>query len=188
MIVTLPGICGSGPDHWQSLWEAQDSRFVRFEPDSWNQPELEAWKAALTRAVITAGGKPLLVAHSLACLLVAHWAVAEGRQQPIAGAFLVSVPDPAGAAFPPEAVSFASPPTSRLPFPSLVIASADDPFGSISYVAERARQWGSGFVLLGKLGHINEASRLGDWPEGAALLEAFRAGTGYEPRDGGSAP
>jgi predicted alpha/beta hydrolase family esterase len=34
----------------------------------------------------------------------------------------------------------------------------------------------AGFVIPGALGHMNSASALGDWPVGAMLLEAFRAG------------
>ncbi|MGZ7224897.1 alpha/beta hydrolase, partial [Streptococcus pyogenes] len=33
--LVLPGISGSGQDHWQSLWEAADTSFRRFRPSSW---------------------------------------------------------------------------------------------------------------------------------------------------------
>ena len=72
-IVILPGIGGSGALHWQTRWEKTNPRYRRFQPTDWNQPDLEDWISALDRAVGAAPKPPLLVAHSLACLLVAHW-------------------------------------------------------------------------------------------------------------------
>jgi predicted alpha/beta hydrolase family esterase len=179
-IIILPGIGGSGKTHWQSTWQQCDPRMRRFEPRDWEAPELADWIEALDRAVAAAASPPVLVAHSLACLLVPHWAARTGRA--VAGALLVAVPDPASPAFPAEAASFADPPRSRLPFPSLVIASSDDPYGSEAYVRRTAAAWGSRFVVAGALGHINAASGLGDWSQGREMLEAFlrRLGAGLE--------
>jgi predicted alpha/beta hydrolase family esterase len=173
-IVILPGIGGSGELHWQTRWEKSDPRYRRFQPADWNQPELKEWISALDRAVGAASKPPLLVAHSLACLLVAHWQ--QVSTAPVAGAFLVAVPNPQGQAFPVEAASFANPPLSKFRFPSLIIASANDPYGTIDYARGKASHWGSGIVEVGNLDHINEASGLGDWPMGKALLAAFAAG------------
>lgn len=178
-IVTLPGIGGSGEAHWQSLWEASDPSMARFQPASWDQPELDDWIAALDRAVLAAAGPPLLVAHSLACLLVAHWAARREESAGVAvrGAFLVAVPDPDGPAFPTaEAATFRGVPELALPFPALVVASSDDPYGSLEHARRRAAAWGAGLVEVGALGHINDASGLGGWPQGRMLLQAFRAG------------
>lgn len=174
-IVILPGIGGSGETHWQTRWERASPQMRRFQPANWNQPELKDWISALDRAVRAATNPPLLVAHSLACLLIAHWQqISSG---PAAGAFLVAVPDPHSEVFPVEAASFANPPQGKFRFPSLVIASANDPFGAIGYARGRAEQWGCGIVELGQLGHISEAAGLEDWPQGKALLTAFAAGT-----------
>jgi predicted alpha/beta hydrolase family esterase len=173
-IVILPGIGGSGELHWQTLWERADPRCRRFQPTDWEEPVLTDWIGALDRAIGAASRPPLLVAHSLACLLVAHWQQTSPVR--IAGAFLVAVPNPQSQTFPVEAASFVDPPSSKFRFPSLVIASANDPYGTIDHARRRARQWGSGIVEAGELGHINEASGLGDWPMGKALLAAFSAG------------
>ena len=173
-IVILPGIGGSGEWHWQTRWEKSNPRNRRFQPADWNQPELKDWIAALDRAVVAAPTPPLLVVHSLACLLVAHWQQVPAA--PVAGAFLVAVPNPQSPAFPVEATSFANPPQGKFRFPSLIITSANDPYGTIEYARERASQWGSGIVEVGELGHVNEASGLEDWPLGKALLAAFTAG------------
>jgi predicted alpha/beta hydrolase family esterase len=176
-IITLPGIGGSPETHWQAIWERGDPSIVRFEPSDWNNPDLDDWIAALDRAVDAAAEPPILVAHSLACLLAPHWA-ARRPLRPVRGAFLVAVPDPDAPSFPAvEAASFRGVPETILPFPALVVASTDDPYGSIGYARGRAAAWGAGFVAAGALGHINGASALGDWPLGAMLFEAFRAGT-----------
>jgi len=174
--IVLPGITGSGPDHWQSIWEAQDSSLIRFQPASWDHPELEDWVVALDAAIDTASQPPFLIVHSLACLLVAHWSARSTRR--IRGAFLVSVPDPESPPFPPEARSFEEPPRQRFLFPALIVASSNDPFGTIDYSRSRALEWGAGYVIAGEYGHINGASGLGEWKQGRALFEAFRAGTG----------
>jgi uncharacterized protein len=173
-IVILPGIGGSGELHWQTRWEKSDPRYRRFQPADWNRPELKDWISALDRAVGAASKPPLLVAHSLACLLVAHWQYLSTAS--VAGAFHVAVPNPEAQTFPVEAANFADPPLSELRFPSLIIASTNDPYGTIEYARGRASQWGSDIVEVGRLGHINEASRLEDWRQGKALLTAFAAG------------
>ncbi|QOG18384.1 MULTISPECIES: RBBP9/YdeN family alpha/beta hydrolase [Bradyrhizobium] len=173
-IITLPGLGGSGDTHWQTLWERKDARFARFQPASFDQPDLDDWEQSLEQAVRHCAKPPVLVAHSLACLLVAHWAAR--LPSAIAGAFLVAVPDPDGVNFPAEAAAFKAVPDRALRFPALVIASTDDPYGEIDTTRQRAHAWQSGLVVLGALGHINASSGLGDWPQGRALLGAFSAG------------
>ncbi|MFB6414908.1 MULTISPECIES: RBBP9/YdeN family alpha/beta hydrolase [Bradyrhizobium] len=173
-IITLPGLGGSGDAHWQTLWERSEPRFTRFRPANWDRPELDDWEQSLQRAIVRSPKPPVLVAHSLACLLVAHWAARFPTT--ISGACLVAVPDPDGANFPLEAATFKPVPERVLRFPSLIIASTNDPYGAIEFTQRQARIWQSGLVALGPLGHINASSGLGDWPQGRALLEAFRAG------------
>jgi uncharacterized protein len=178
-IIILPGIGGSEDSHWQTAWEKSDSSMVRFQPSDWDNPDLDDWLSALDLAIEQVPDAPILVAHSLACLLVAHWAARDRRHQ-VRGAFLVGVPDPNAAVFPGvEAASFRAVPETRFPFPGLIVASTDDPYGTISYARDRAAVWGTGFVVAGALGHMNSASDLRDWPVGAMLLEAFTGGTAH---------
>ncbi|UPK34843.1 alpha/beta fold hydrolase [Bradyrhizobium sp. 186] len=172
-MITLPGIGGSGDAHWQTAWEEADTRFARFQPASWDQPELGNWIQSLERAIENCAEPPILVAHSLACLLVAHWATSS--RSTIAGAFLVSVPDPDGPQFPVAASSFKSAPARPLQFPSLIIASTDDPYSTLDVVRRRANEWQSELTVVGALGHINASSGLDDWPRGRTLLDAFCA-------------
>jgi uncharacterized protein len=173
-MITLPGIFGSGDAHWHTIWERTDSCFTRFRPANWDQPDLGDWMQSLERAIKSCQERPVLVAHSLACLLVAHWASQSSTE--IAGAFLVSVPDPTGPNFPAAAESFRPAPTKPLWFPSIVIASTNDPYGTLDHARQRSDEWQSGFVVAGALGHINASSNLGDWPQGRALLNDFCAG------------
>lgn len=173
-IIILPGIGGSGETHWQTHWERADPGATRFRPGDWNEPDLQDWIAALDRAVAATASPPVLVAHSLACLLVAHWQRVSNL--PAAGAFLVAVPDPWSTAFPAKAAAFAHVPQGAFRFPSMIVASSDDPYGSIEYARSRAAQWGSRLIEAGALGHINGRSGLGDWAFGMALLSAFAAG------------
>lgn len=144
---------------------------VRFAPSNWDEPDLAEWIAALERAVASAPTSRFLVAHSLACLLVAHWSQASRTK--IDGAFLVSVPDPTAQAFPSKASGFANAPEEPLRFPSLIVASTNDPYGSLAYMRKRAEDWGGELIVAGGLGHINGASGLGDWPEGWEMFRAF---------------
>ena len=135
----------------------------------WNNPVCSEWVAALEQQVSAAGPSAVLVAHSLASLVVAHWANSTALR--IRGALLVAVPDPDGLAFPKEASGFSPAPPKRFPFRSIVVASTDDPYGSLDYAQRCAEHWESRFVNIGAKGHINAASGLGAWPAGVALLQ-----------------
>lgn len=171
--ITVPGIDGSGKSHWQTLWEQADPTMRRFAPASWTAPDFSNWVAALEQAVIAARTPPLLIVHSLSCLLVAHWQ--KTSRLPVKGAFLVAVPDPSSSVFPANARSFAPAPRERFRFPSLVVASTNDPFGSLDHARKMAALWGSEFYIAGALGHINGAGGLGEWQDGKVLLKTFTA-------------
>jgi uncharacterized protein len=174
--ITLPGIGGSGEDHWQTLWERSHRSMRRFAPSDWDRPQLSEWSDALQSAVDAAEHPIILVAHSLSCLLVAHWAA--HSTSAVAGAFLVAVPDANAPAFPSAANSFRAVPGCPLPFPSVIVASTDDPYSSAEYVQSRAQQWRSRLINIGASGHINASSNLGEWPQGKSLLNSFASSLG----------
>ncbi|TYC85273.1 alpha/beta hydrolase [Novosphingobium sp. BW1] len=178
----VPGFGGSGAAHWQSRWEARMEDATRFTPASWDRPDLEDWLSALERGLEQAESPVVLVAHSLACLLTAHWAGRHGEAGRIAAALLVAPPDPQGFAFPREAsAGFRDVPRVAFPFPALVLASSNDPYASLAFAQDFAQARGAGFLDIGPCGHINAESGLGDWDEGRRLLAAFVAGCG-QPR------
>ena len=166
-VLIVPGIGGSGPEHWQSRWQALEPSYRRVQMPDWDRPELEGWLSALSAAVLAAPTPPVLVAHSLGCLTVAHWAARGGRAR---AALLVAVPDPRGPEFPPEASSFEPLPLTPIPFPTLVVASQNDSYGSFEFAAGCAKAWGSELSDIGNAGHINADSGLGDWSAGRQLL------------------
>ncbi|HTN52127.1 MAG TPA: alpha/beta hydrolase [Anaeromyxobacter sp.] len=167
-VLLLPGLFDSGPGHWQTLWMQGRPGLRRVEQDDWEAPRLGDWVARLDEAVREVGSQALLAAHSAGCGLVAHWARAHPR--PIRGALLVAPSDAEAPSYPKGPTGFAPMPLLRLPFPSTVVASGDDPYVSLARAREFAAAWGSRLVELGAAGHVNTASGHGPWPEGLVLL------------------
>ena len=171
-VLILPGIGNSGSQHWQSIWEQSHPEFVRVQQRDWDNPVCEEWVAAIEEAVRRATLDVVLVAHSLACLAVAHWAAR--AHAPIKAALLVAVPHSNGPNFPKEAVGFSETPALPFSFPSTVVISTDDPYGSSVHSKQLARAWGSRVVQIGDCGHINASSGFGAWSEGYELLNQLR--------------
>jgi hypothetical protein len=172
-VLVLPGYADSGPGHWQSLWEASDAALRRVPQRDWLMPDLAEWLAALDRAIAACAAPPVLVAHSLGCALVAHHVKVGGRG--VKAALLVAPADVDMMAAMLDAVqSFAPVPLVPLPFPSVVVASGDDPYVAPARAEAFARAWGSRLVTLAGAGHINADSGFGAWPEGRRLLDELR--------------
>jgi predicted alpha/beta hydrolase family esterase len=167
-ILILPGIGNSGNGHWQTRWQQLLPHTRRVEQQDWDHPVCRVWAAALEAAVRHSESPIVLVAHSLACLQLAHWSASTHSR--VRGALLVAVPDPEGADFPAEATGFSPLPLDPFDFPSIVVASSNDPYGSIDHARRCAGAWGARLVEIGAAGHINADSGLGDWPRGQALL------------------
>lgn len=167
-VLLVPGIGNSGPEHWQSRWEAQHASYIRVRQRDWDNPVCADWQQALELAAQHATPDTLIAAHSLGSLLVAHWLARTSVR--IAGALLVAVPDPEGASFPAQALGFTPLPLRKLPCASILVSSTDDPYGGVPFHRHCAAAWGSRFVNIGRAGHINAESGLGDWREGRALL------------------
>lgn len=176
--VTVPGYGGSGPEHWQTLWE-RELPATRFRPASWDEPDARDWADALGRVVSEGDGPVFLVAHSLGCLAAVSWLVERGPGE-VAGALLVAVPDPSGPAFPAAAGGFRVV-RRRLPIPVAVVASENDPYATASWTRVLAAVWGAETVGIGAAGHVNEASGLGVWPAGRNMLHRLVQRAGREP-------
>ena len=170
-VLILPGLSNSGPDHWQSRWEAAHG-FQRVVQDEWETPKCVDWITRLDQAV-RATPDAVLVAHSSACALVAHW-VASGRSARVHGALLVAPSDPEAPSYPSGPTGFAPMPLVRLPFATIVVASRDDVYVTLARAQAFARAWGSRLVDVGNAGHVNSQSGLGAWPTGLALLQELR--------------
>lgn len=167
-VLMVPGVNNSGPDHWQSLWQAKLPRALRAEQENWDWPDCEEWVAGLDRAAKAIAGEIVIVAHSLGCLTAVHWALADG--QAVRGALLVAPVDLETPDYPPGVGGFTPIPLVKLPFPSILVGSSDDSYCSLARAEEFARAWESQFINLGPAGHINAAAGYGEWPRGEELL------------------
>jgi hypothetical protein len=174
-VILVPGLGNSSPQHWQRLWQAELGPVATaVEQADWDRPDLADWLMRLDAAVAIAKTAPILVAHSLSCSLVAHWAAKHRRD--IASALLVAPADvDSDTHTPPEAHVFRPIPLQPLPFESIVIASSDDPYVARDRAAGFAQSWRSRFVDIGAAGHINPAAGFGAWPLGRLLLDELRA-------------
>lgn len=171
-ILIIPGYTNSGPDHWQSRWQEKLSSARRVEQAEWSKPVREDWTAKIAEAVNEAAKPVVLVAHSLG-VAAAVQAIPQFKR-PVAGAFLVAPPDVSNPEIRPKhLMTFGPYPRDPLPFPSIVIASRNDPFCAYDVAEDIAAAWGSLFIDAGEAGHINSDSGFGPWPEGSMVFAQF---------------
>ena len=171
-ILIIPGYTNSGPEHWQTRWQGKLSTARRVEQAEWSKPVLKDWMGELAKAVNEAEKPVVLVAHSLG-VATAVQALPQFRNR-VAGGFFVAPPDVANPAIRPKhLMTFGPYPREPLPFPSIVVASRNDPFSSFEAAEDIAGAWGSLFLDAGESGHINAESGHGPWPEGSMTFAQF---------------
>jgi predicted alpha/beta hydrolase family esterase len=176
-MLILPGLGDSGLSHWQTLWQLSTPGAQRVEQEDWEHPVLSEWIDNLQEAVVNAPSPVVLVAHSLGCALVAHWA-RSGATGRVLAAMLVAPADIEQEARTPPATWCLGPiPRDPLPFPSLVVASRDDSYVDIERAQEFAGAWRARLIDIGRAGHINGKSGLGAWSEGRNMLDDLLAGS-----------
>ena len=168
-VLLLPGWQNSGPEHWQSRWEAVHGD-ERVEQHDWMHPLRGDWIARLEDVLLSQPEPVILVAHSLGCMLTAAWAAISKSTHRVQGALLVAPGDPEREELRAVLKSWSPIVTQTLPFKSILLGSQNDPYCSFARAQTFAQAWGSEFVDYGARGHINAESGLGDWPEGRALL------------------
>jgi predicted alpha/beta hydrolase family esterase len=178
-ILIVPGLNGSGPGHWQTLWEEKYG-CERVDQRDWANPDFAEWVGTLNAAVTARAEHTVIVAHSLGCLTVAHWACAypENTGQ-IKCALLVAPPDVESSSSIPETLRlFAA--HEVIPFPSVLVGSENDHYMTLESARRLAGYWNSRFVNAGAVGHINPDSGHGPWPAGEALLTELMKGSAKE--------
>jgi predicted alpha/beta hydrolase family esterase len=176
----VPGLNGSSPAHWQTLWEHQ-YQCDRVEQQDWGNPDAAVWTETLDAAIRAREDKAVIIAHSLGCWTVIHWAAlcADSKDR-VQSALLVAPPDIAlSAALPKTALDFNRHQKSRLPFPSILVGSENDPHMTLDRAQALARAIGSRFVNAGFVGHINIDSGHGPWPQGEILLNKLIRRSGH---------
>lgn len=194
----VPGYNGSGDAHWQTWFEQQLPHAYRVEGIDWAHPRIAVWGERIAQTLLSARRPVWLVAHSFGCLASVWAARNPAVAGKVAGAFLVAPADPwrfshdglisniqpdrgtgvgSHKPFPTaEPISIAHDmPRDGLPFPSVVIASSNDPWVRFTTAAQWAQHWGGYLMHIGEAGHINIDSGFGAWDEGLKLFEDVRA-------------
>ena len=169
-VLILPGWRSSGPDHWQTLWE-QRHGYRRVEQHDWQRPLRGDWITRLEEVLLARDEPAVLVAHSLGFILVAAWASVSRNTDRVKAALLVAPGDPERPELQGQLHSWTPIPLQRLPFPSVLVASQDDPYCRFDRARQFAQAWGARCIDHGNAGHINADSGLGSWPEGHVLLQ-----------------
>lgn len=175
-VLVVPGLYNSGPGHWQTRWE-NEFGFARVEQKDWDAPRCEDWVRTLDQTVAAQRLPVVLVAHSLGCITIAHWATnAEAAvAQKVKGALLVAPSDVERPEFPLGAVGFSPISLSALPFRSIVVASTNDPYINLTRAKGLASAWHADFENIGAGGHITTVDGFGPWPQGIQLLDRLRS-------------
>jgi uncharacterized protein len=172
-ILILPGLGGSGPDHWQSRWAQKLSTARMVEQQDWLEPNRDAWIETILREIDAAARPVALVGHSLGSIAAASAIAETATPGKIAAAFLVAPPDPESAALPAGAIDRAfkeKTPQRALGVPGVVVASRNDALADYAFSENLARLWGLDLADAGDAGHINAESGHGPWPEGLMRL------------------
>lgn len=177
-ILIVPGLREHVADHWQTLLAAGLPKVRSVAPLETRKLSRAARVEAVERELAAIEGPVVIVAHSAGAMTVAHWA-----QQPtraIQGALLATPADletPMPAGYPTLDVlrenGWTPIPMAKLPFPSIVAASSNDPLTTLERARGFACAWGSRLVELGAVGHLNPASGHGEWPQARELIAAL---------------
>jgi predicted alpha/beta hydrolase family esterase len=174
-VLFVPGLRDHMPDHWQTLLEKKLPKATTVPRMGKDKLSCADWVLKLDESLAQIEGPVVLVAHSAGCMIVAHWA--QRFRRPIKGALLATPPDfelPLPEGYPTMEVlrqnGWLPTPLTRLPFPSIVAASANDPLARAERSAALATAWGSRYVVLGNVGHLNPAAGYGAWPQAETFI------------------
>ncbi|WP_326734702.1 RBBP9/YdeN family alpha/beta hydrolase [Streptomyces sp. NBC_01022] len=174
-VVIVPGLRDHVADHWQTYLADRLDGARTVPPLVHDRLSRAAHVAALDEVLASVSGPVVLVAHSAGVITTVHWARKPTRQ--IHGALLATPADlerPLPEGHPSvrelEREGWLPVPRRRLPFPSILGISSNDPLAARRHVAGLAEVWGSRPVDLGPVGHLNPASGHGYWPRAEELV------------------
>lgn len=164
-VVIVPGLHNSDSNHWQSLWQKQLPTSRRVDLPEWSTPDLAKWKQGIAESLQGLSQPAVIIAHSFGTLASASFAAEHPDK--IAALFLVAPADPDKFGISEHL------PQGILPVPSKIIASSNDPWLTEIKAATWALQWGTDFLRIKNIGHINSESQLGIWHQGIEELHYF---------------
>jgi predicted alpha/beta hydrolase family esterase len=173
VIMTLADPDHGSPGDWLSRWSEEREGCVSASLGRTDPPNRNAWVTALSASIAQADRPVILVARGLACLAVAWWAAMERPLYgtPVAGALLVAPPNVDTANEDLKTIGFGPAPKVLLPFPSVVIASRNDPRMTHASAKLLASFWGSHCVDGGEIGSADAGADLGAWDHGRHALD-----------------
>jgi predicted alpha/beta hydrolase family esterase len=165
----LHGLEGSGEGHWQR-WLAPRlagcGAAVAFPdlPDA-DDPDPSAWESELARVLGEVGEPPVVLAHSLGCVLWLRHASRAGER--VAERVLLVAP-PATEAV-PAVVRFSAfdPDPARVreaATETRIVCSDDDPYNPVGALKTHAEPLGLPVEVVAGAGHLNVDAGYGPWP------------------------
>jgi uncharacterized protein len=170
--LTIPGYGGSSSEHWQSYFEKKLSNCKRIEQKDWEKPICDDWINQIDKEVLHfKESNVILIAHSLGGIALVHWANKFRRL--IKGAMIVAPADIENPYQDLSLESFIPIPQNTLSFPSVLIASSNDPWATIERSKFFSDCWGSTFINIGNAGHINVDSGHYQWDQGLDILKSW---------------
>lgn len=168
-LLIIPGLRDSESCHWQSWLQRQYRDARRVVQDDFHTPDLGKWAARIQETLDTEpeGQRWTAVAHSFGCLALARH-LADVPGSPIDRVLLVAPAEPRKFGLADLL------PQGELGVSSTMIASDNDPWMSAQSALGWAHRWGSRYINLGAVGHINSASGFGPFPLAHRWVEASR--------------
>lgn len=191
-LLIVPGLHGSGPDHWQTRLEQSHPHAARVAVPDWSHPDLDTWANAIGQTLASLNAPPpplaralpadplarlrpqdeppqraaptwIAVAHSFGCLALAHYLLRGSVG--LDAALLVAPANPERFDIPDGLLD------RTLPLVSTLVFSRNDPWMTEADARYLGRRWGSELVNAGEAGHINPASGHGPWPLARQLVQ-----------------
>jgi uncharacterized protein len=165
--LVVPGHGGSGSEHWQTWIESRLDDSARVVQDDSTSLDLSAWAARVRWEIHRLPEPTWIVAHGFGCLAAIQ--AASDYSERIAGAMLVAPLDPHNLRLSSLL------PELPLEFPSVIVASSNDPHMRLDKAAFWAGYWGSEFISIGAAGSVDPQSGFGPWPQGWDILEQLKS-------------
>ncbi|MBF7687200.1 RBBP9/YdeN family alpha/beta hydrolase [Acinetobacter rathckeae] len=169
--IIVPGVGGSGEEHWQT-WLEQRLPNTQRVMQQWHEPILEQWVQQWLKTIATTKGQKLqIIAHSFGCLTsIAALAKHPHLQARIEKLILVAPANPIrfsqqGFATQGHDHFLEYFKSLHINVPTVMFISENDPWLNFEDAKYFAKQWQVPYVNLGKVGHINIESGFGAFPQ-----------------------
>ena len=160
-ILALPGATPLDDEHWIGRWTRRLSTALPVPVGSTGADAQTGRDPSDPLPGLISGAPGPVVA--LAYREGIERLVAHADAHPVRAAFMVG----------PRAVDALRERIDPLPFPSILVASRDDPQCPFEMAETMGARWGSLFVDAGEAGELGSASGRGPWPEGLLTFARF---------------